>query len=103
MENLLFFNKKGYPYNFTYNNNKWDGKLMFDENASDTFRTLGMYIFEKVEPIEYVSSSDFLKLTYYDNSGITFTGKINYENQNITGIEKVNTSSEFLERVSLRF
>lgn len=98
MENLLFFNKKGYPYNFTYNNEKWEGKLIFEENASDTFRTLPMYIFEKVDPIEYVSSSDFLKLTYYDNSGITFTGKNNYSNVNITGIEKVNNSSEFYSK-----
>lgn len=98
MENLLFFNNKGYPYNFTYNNDKWEGKLIFDENASDTFRTIGMYIFEKVDPIEYVSSSDFLKLSYYDNSGITFTGKYRYSNLNITGIEKVNNSSEFYSK-----
>jgi hypothetical protein len=98
VENLLFFNEKGYPYNFTYNDEKWEGKLIFDENASDTFKTIGMYIFEKVEPIEFVSSSDFKKITYYDNSGITFTGDVNYENETITGIEKVNTSLEFYSK-----
>jgi len=71
---------------------------MFDENASDTFRTIGMYIFEKVEPIEYVSSSDFLKLTYYDNSGVTFTSKVNYENIEIQNIEKVNNSTLFYSK-----
>lgn len=98
MENLLFFNKKGHPYNFTYNNDKWEGKLLFDENASDTFKTIGMYIFEKVDPIEYTSSSDFLKLTYYDTSGITFTSKSNYSNLEISGITKVNNSSEFYSK-----
>ena len=98
MENLLFFNKKGYPYNFTYNNDKWEGKLIFDENASDTFRTIGMYIFEKVEPIEYVSSSDFLKLTYYNNSGVTFNSKVDYENIEIENIEKINNSTLFYSK-----
>lgn len=99
MENLLFFNKKGNLYNFTYNDDKWEGKIIFDENASDTFRTTCIYIFENVNPIEYVSSSDFLKLTYYDNSGITFTKKVPYQNiSDITNIEKVNNSAEFYSK-----
>ncbi len=97
MKNLLFFNKDGHPYNFTHNN-KWEGKLMFDENASDTFRTIGMYIFEKVEPIEFNNDSEFVKLSYYDNSGITFTSKVKYQNETITGIEKENNASEFYSK-----
>ena len=98
MENLLFFNTKGYPYNFTYSVNKWQGKLMFDENSIDTFKTVGMYIFEKVDPIEYSSSSNFLKLTYYDTSGVTYTSKSKYSNIEISGITKVNNSSEFYSK-----
>jgi len=98
VKKLLFFNKDGQPYNFTYNENKWEGKLIFDENSSDTFRTVSMYIFEQVDPIEFANSSNFLNLNYYNNSGITFTSKVPYINEKVTGIEKVNNSSEFYSK-----
>lgn len=98
MENLLFFNQKGYPYNFTYNNDKWEGKLIFDENASDTFKTIGMYIFETVNPISFTTAANFLKLTYYDSSGLTFTGQGKYSDETITDITKVNTSTQFYSK-----
>ena len=36
MNKLLFFNKEGYPYNFSYDStsDKYVGKLLFDENLS---------------------------------------------------------------------
>lgn len=99
MENLLFFNQKGYPYNFTYNSNEiWEGKIIFDENASDTFKTVGMYIFETVNPISFTTTANFLQLNYYDNSGLTFTSQSNYSNESITNIFKVNTSSQFYSK-----
>ena len=50
-KNLLFFNKEGYPYNFTYTDDMWSGKILFNPNGSDTFENLSMYILEKVDPI----------------------------------------------------
>lgn len=98
MENLLFFNQKGYPYNFKYNNGIWEGKLIFDENASDTFKTIGMYIFESVQPIEFDTSAELVNLSYYDNSGITFKSQASYSNETIENIFRVNQSSQFYSK-----
>ena len=100
MNSLIFFNKDGYPHNFQYNTteDRWDGKLMFDENGSDTFKTQSFYIFEDVPPIDFVTTADMLKLTYFNYSGITFTKSVPYENEIITNIKKVNDSNKFYSK-----
>ena len=62
--NIIFFNKEGYPYNFQYNEEKWEGKIYFDENSSDTFKTIGLYIFEKVLPINFEDTFNMKELLY---------------------------------------
>jgi hypothetical protein len=100
VNNLLFFNKEGYPHNFQYNktNQCWEGKLIFDENSDQTFKTQSLHIFENVDPINFVIDSELLELKYQNNSGLTIYGESNYKNEIITNIEKVNESSEFYSK-----
>lgn len=100
MNNLLFFNKDGYPHNFQYNQdtNSWNGKILFDENSDQTFRTQSLHIFENVYPIDFNIQSDLLSMNYNNNSGITFKGETNFKNESITNIVKVNESSDFYSK-----
>ena len=55
--NLVFFNKEGYPYNFTLNDGIWTGKIFFQPGSTDIFKSLTLYTLESVEPIEYTGYS----------------------------------------------
>jgi hypothetical protein len=97
--NLLFFDKEGYPYNLTYdeNTNQWGGKIYFDENSSDTFRTICMYIFESVSPYNFTDIFDLRASQLFNNSGMTFVPQT-FTGQTITDIQKVNSSSLFYSK-----
>ena len=90
MNSLLFFNKDGYPHNFQYNQDTeaWEGKIIFDENSSDTFKTQSLHIFENVEPIEFGFDCNLVNLNYNNNSGLTITGEVSFSNESITNIQK---------------
>ena len=98
-KNLVFYNKEGFPYNFTYNttSEKWEGKLLFEENSSDLFKTIGIYTFEDVQPTSYTGIVDFKKIETYNNSGISFT-PYTYSDTSISDIQKVNSSSQFYSK-----
>jgi len=93
---LLFFNKEGYPYNFQYDKsvNEWGGKLIFDENSSELFKTIGLYVFEQVDPIYFEGGFCIEPSQLYNVSGMTFVQKT-IDNDNITNIEKVNNDINF--------
>jgi len=97
---LLFFNKEGYPYNFEYDENDetYGGKLLFDENSNDTFKTIGLYLFEEVEPITYSDDMLLKKVELYNQSGISFTQSINENNNKIDNILCVNSSPNFYSK-----
>lgn len=96
---LLFFDKDGYPYNFTYDeiNDQWNGKIYFDENSSDTFRTLCMYIFENVSQYDVNDVFDLRASQLFNYSGLTFIPST-YSNETIEDIQKVNSSSLFYSK-----
>ena len=50
MQSLVFFNKEGDNYNFRWVpiNERWEGNLIFHENSNDTFKTIGIYMFERI-------------------------------------------------------
>ena len=97
-KNLLFFNKDGNPYNFELNsNNTYEGKLIFDENSSDTFKTLGIYVFEEVSPFKVTDNFTLNKMEIYNNSGISFQ-PFTYSGDTITNIARVNTASNFYSK-----
>lgn len=99
MKNLRFFNKEGYPYNFQFDDSTemWSGKMLFDPNSSDVYKTIGMYIFENVEPIELSSNFTFDKIELFNNSGISFNSET-IQNSTIINITKVNNSSTFFTK-----
>ena len=100
MNNLLFFNKEGYPHNFNYNKDtlKYEGKIIFDENSDQTFKTQSIHIFEEVKPIEFTLDAELLELKYNNNSGLTIAGQSVYYNENILNITRVNESDKFYSK-----
>jgi hypothetical protein len=93
-EKLLFFNKEGYPYNFTFNNNTWNGKLFFDPGSTDIFKSESIYVLEEVDPIEYSNTIDIVNDELYNDSGMTIS-PFTYENIEVIGIKVVNQSDKF--------
>ena len=100
MNNLLYFNKEGYPHNFQYNQDteSYEGKIIFDENSDQTFKTQSLHIFEDVPPIEFAINANLVELNYNNNSGLTFYGETGFENEIITNIIKVNESNQFYSK-----
>jgi len=96
---LLFFNKEGYPYNLNYDelNEEWTGKMYFDPNGSDTFRTLCMYIFENVSTYNFTDTFDLRASQQFNYSGMTFI-PVTYTGQTIKDIQKVNSSPFFYSK-----
>jgi hypothetical protein len=96
VKNLRFYNKEGYPYNFQYNeeNDKWEGKILFDPNSSDLYKTIGIYLFEHVEPISFAEYFNFNKFELYNDSGIILKGSTK-QGLDIEGIKKSNNSPVF--------
>jgi hypothetical protein len=95
----MFFNKEGYPYNFQYDasTQSWNGKIFFDENSSDTFRTLCIYIFEDVKPYSFDNVFDLRESQLFNYSGATFISKT-YENEIIDNIKQVNSNPNFYSK-----
>jgi hypothetical protein len=92
--NLVFFNKQGYPYNFTLNESIWTGKIFFDPNSTDTFKSLTLYTLENVNEIEYTDTFNIINKEIYNDSGMTLSSG-NYTNKLVTDILKVNQSPDF--------
>lgn len=100
MKKLLFFNKDGYPHNFQYNESleKWEGKILFDENSDQTFKTQSLHLFESVDPINFTLNANLINNNYYNNSGLTIVGETKYQKELITNIQKVNESEFFYSK-----
>jgi hypothetical protein len=92
--NLVFFNKKGYPYNFTLNDGIWNGKIFFDPSSTDIFKSLTMYTLEKVDPILYTNNFDIINTEIYNTSGMTLSSG-GYDNLSVTNILSVNQDPNF--------
>jgi len=95
---LLFFNENGYPYNFEVDpRGYYSGVLNFDENSSDTFKTIGIYIFEEVAPFILNDLFTLNKMEIYNDNGVTFQPFTN-SGVTITNITKVNSSDTFFSK-----
>lgn len=96
-DKLQFFNKEGYPYNFEFDtaSNVYRGKIMFDENSTDTYKSQTIHIFEKIKSFGFSSSdADYIETQFINTSGYTFT-RSTFTGTTITSVEKVNSSSLF--------
>lgn len=97
--NLMFFNKEGDNLNFELINNnginRWEGDMIFHPNSSDTFKTVGLYVLEKVEPLKITSEDLILeKMQIFNEYGVDFEKKWS-DDILITNIKAVNTESDF--------
>ena len=97
-KNLIFFNKEGDALNFNYNNtlDRFEGSMLFHENSNDTFKTYGLYMFEKVEDFEFELPGELTtnKFQLFNEYGLHLYGA-KYSQQQIERIEPVNNDSDF--------
>ena len=99
-KNLLFFNKEGDNLNFNYNhvNDRFEGNILFHENSSDTFKTVGIYTLEKLKSFEYEYPGKLFlnKFQLFNEYGFNFyKGGYTYS---ITKIEPVNNDPNFYSK-----
>ena len=54
-KNLVFFNKEGDYLNFNYSedNDRFEGDILFHENSTDTYKTYGLYMMENIPSFEF--------------------------------------------------
>lgn len=101
IDSLIFFDKDGFAYNFHWNSEieKYEGKLLFHENSSDTFKTLVINTFERIRPFEYSQANDLdlEKWQLFNEFGAFFLPKT-FESEDIIDIQKVNDSPAFYSK-----
>ena len=100
-KNLVFFNKEGDYLNFNYNTNtdRFEGDILFHENSSDTYKTAGVYMLEKVDSFEYERPGELslTKFQLFNEYGLHFYGA-KYESQSIIKVEPVNNDPGFYSK-----
>jgi len=101
MQDLIFFDKDGYAFNFHWNAEveKYEGKMLFHENSSETFKTLIINVFERIKPFDYSQGNDLdlEKWQLFNENGFFFLPK-NFVNEDIVDIVKVNESPLFFSK-----
>jgi hypothetical protein len=100
-KSLVFFNKEGDYLNFQYqeSSQRFEGDILFSENSSDTFRTSGIYMFERIPSFEYElpGSLTLDKFQLFNEFGLYFYGA-KYGTQSIRSIEPVNNDPNFYSK-----
>ncbi len=101
-DKLMFFNKEGDNLNFSqvendYGDTHWEGDLIFHPNSDDTFKTIGLYILETVDPLSFSSDKLSLrKLQLFNEYGFDVEGGLtNGTNFFINRIDTVNKQDGF--------
>jgi hypothetical protein len=97
---LIFFNKEGDALNTTWNQTteKWEADLIFHENSSDTFKTIGLYTFEKVGAFDYLSDKLILeKWQLFNERGFNFYTSDGLEHK-VDKIEPTNKDINFFSK-----
>ena len=101
MQSLLFFNKEGDNLNFRYNDvdELWEGDIIFHANSDDTFKTAGLYVFERIPSFEYERPGDMQleKFQLFNEYRFNITGN-SYFTQSITKIEISNVDPTFYSK-----
>jgi len=96
-DKLIFFNKDGYPYNFRLNDGIWTGKIFFEQNSTDIFKSLSIYTLESVDSIEYSNTMDIINKEIYNTNGMIISKKVNGEDI-VNDIKPVNKNSNFYSK-----
>ena len=99
---LLWFNDQGDAINILPDSNSgiYNGTLNFDQNSSDTFKTIPLYLFEDIEPITFDSinnDTNLQKFQLFNENRFTFTGNA-YFTQSVSSIVAVNNNPSFYSK-----
>ena len=97
MNELVFFDKEGNYMNFQYDEalELYTADLIFHENSSDTFKTLGIYTFERIPAFQLSDPSIRMeKFQLFNEYGLNITGSP-YSMQQVTRVEAVNNDAKF--------
>lgn len=101
-ESLIFFDKDGNNVNLNYNTDseKYEGRLFFHENSDDTFRTITLNTFERIEPFDFQLNDGetdqlFLnKFQLFNEFGIDYQGT-QFKKQSVDNITVTNEDPDF--------
>ncbi|CAG7580015.1 MAG: PE-PGRS family protein PE_PGRS18 [uncultured marine phage] len=101
-ENLIFFDKNGNSLNLLYNDGteEYEGRLFFDVNSDDTFRTVTLNTFERIDAFDFQLNDEtndelFLnKFQLFNEFGVDYTGN-GYQGESVTWVEPVNNDPAF--------
>jgi hypothetical protein len=100
-QDLIFFNKEGDYLNINFNSEleRYEGDILFHENSSDTYKTYGIYMMEKIPSFEFELPGELTtrKFQLFNEFGLHLYGS-NYENQQIERIEPVNNDPIFYSK-----
>ena len=100
-KNLIFFNKEGDGLNFKYNETleRFEGDLLFHQNSSDTFKTYGLYMMEKIPSFEYEVPGELTlkKFQLFNEYGLHFYGSVT-ATASVTKIEPTNNDFNFYSK-----
>lgn len=98
---LKFFNKEGDNLNFNYSdvNDRFEGTIMFNENSSDTFKTQGIYMLEKIPSFdfEYPGYLNLNRFQLFNEFGFDFYKGIS-SYISISKIEPINNDPNFYSK-----
>ena len=98
---LVFFNKEGDYLNFNYSdvNDRFEGDILFHENSSDTYKTYGIYMMERIPSFDYEVQGELTlnKFQLFNEWGLHFYGA-KYSTQSIISIEPVNNDPNFYSK-----
>lgn len=101
MQSLVFFNKEGDNLNFIWDeiDEIWRGDLIFHQNSDDTFKTIGLYIFEKIPSFDYEKPGEIFleKFQLFNESRFNITGN-QYFTQSVTKIQVSNLDPVFFSK-----
>ena len=100
-KNLIFFNKEGDYLNFNYNNtsDRFEGDILFHENSSDTYKTVGLYMLEKIPSFEFEVDGELSlnKFQLFNEYGFDFYSA-KYATQSVEKIEPINNDPNFYSK-----
>jgi hypothetical protein len=101
MQSLLFFNKEGDNLNFRWrpDQERWEGSLIFHENSDDTFKTIGIYTFEKIPSFEFEAPGvlQLEKFQLFNEYRFRYSGNI-YKNEKVVLIQTSNSDPNFYSK-----
>jgi len=95
-ENLIFFNKEGHQLNTDFNAETLvhSSSIFFDKNSVDTYKTQGIYAFEKLDGSNNTFSATLERFQAFNTNGMTtIPGALNA--YTITDIQVVNNDANY--------